>query len=254
MQLVVFKYEDEEDKILNELTTIEIDGEPWFVAVEVCEVLGLQNPTATMQTLDDDEKLTYPILRAGQIRKMNLVNESGLYSLVFRSNKPGAKKFRKRITGVVIPSIRKTGTYGGINRLETPNFIIRFNDNWDRTDKGCFSVVSELFIRLYGRFEKAGYQIPNKALTGKEIRPDVSVGKGFSSFLQDFYPHIADNYSYYMHKFPDGLEFRARQYSNELLPLFIEYVDEYWMPNCAAKYLGERDKLALEYLPKLLGK
>ena len=57
-----------------------------------------------------------------------------------------------------------------------------------------------------------------------------------------------------MHKFPDGSEFRARQYSNDLLPAFIEYVDDYWMPGCAAKYLGDRDEKALEYLPKLLAK
>ena len=187
------------------------------------------------------------------MRGVNLVNESGLYNLVFRSKKEGAKKFRKWITKVVIPAIRKTGTFG-INRLETPNFMIRFNDNWDRTDKGCFSVVSELFIRLYGKFEKVGYLIPNKALTGREIRPDVSVGKGFSLFLKELYPDLADSWTYYMHKFPDGSEFKARQYRNDLLSIFIEYVDDYWMPSCAAKYLGDRDKKALEYLPKLLGR
>lgn len=73
--------------------------------------------------------LVIPI--SGQNRQVNLISESGLYALIFKSNKPSAKQFRKWVTKEVIPSIRKKGSYG-INRLETPNFIVRFNDNWDR--------------------------------------------------------------------------------------------------------------------------
>ncbi|WP_180082042.1 BRO family protein, partial [Acinetobacter sp. YH12158] len=178
MQLQIFKYENDE-RILDDLTTIQIEGEVWFVASEVCKLLDIQNVPRAVSSLDDDEKQLYQIRIAGQLRKVNIVSESGLYALVFQSKKPSAKQFRKWVTKEVIPSIRKTGSFG-INRLETPNFIVRFNDNWDRTDKGYFSVISELFIRLYGRFEKVGYTIPNKAFTGKEIRPDVSVGKRFS--------------------------------------------------------------------------
>lgn len=250
MQLAVFKYQEEEN--INDFTAIEIDGEPWFIAAEVCNLLGLTNPTESLKALDDDEKLTSEILRAGQKRKVNLINESGLYNLVFRSKKPSAKKFRKWITKEVIPSIRKTGSFG-VNRIETPNFIVRFNDNWDKVDRGYFSVISELFVRLYGRFEHVGYQIPNKAFNGKEIRPDTSVGRLFSTFLKEHHPDKADNYKKYKHHFPDGLIVDARQYPNEMLPIFIRYVDEYWIPNCAEKYFKERDKLALDYLPKLLG-
>jgi len=56
----------------------------------------------------------------------------------------------------------------------------------------------------------------------------------------------------YSHKFPNGMTVEARQYKNDLLPIFIKFVDEHWMPQCAAKYLGDRDKKALQYLPKLL--
>jgi prophage antirepressor-like protein len=250
-QLAIFQYEEE--TLINDLTTVQIDGEIWFVGLEVCTVLGLQNVSATMSSLDDDEKMTYSMLRTGQMRNVSLINESALYNLVFRSKKEGAKNFRKWITKIVIPTIRRTGSFGTV-RIETPNFVTRYNDNWDRTKKGHFSVISELFIRLYGRFERIGYLIPNKALTGKEIRPDVSVGIGFSKFLKTFYPELADNYTYYSHRFPDGFEVDARQYTNDMLPMFIEYVDEHWMPNCAAKYLGDRDQKALEYLPKLIGK
>jgi len=252
MQLQIFKYQEDEDHLDN-LTTVEIDGEVWFIASEVCNLLDIKNTSDAVSRLDDDEKLLSVLPIAGQNRNVSLISESGLYALVFKSNKPSAKKFRKWVTKEVIPAIRKTGSFG-INRLETPNFVIRYNDNWDRTDKGHFSVISELFIRLYGRFERVGYQIPNKAFNGKEIRPDNSVGKLFSNYLKKTHPDKADDYKMYLHKFQSGMELEARQYKNELLPIFIDFVDSYWIPDNAEKYFKERDPLALDYLPKLLGK
>jgi prophage antirepressor-like protein len=251
MQLTIFKYQEQNTNSVNDFTTIEIDGEPWFIAADVCAMLDIKNVSDAVSTLDDDEKLVSVIPRSGQNRPTLLINESGLYNLIFRSKKPSAKEFRKWVTKEVIPAIRKTGSFG-INRLETPNFVIRFNDNWDRTEKGHFSVISELFIRIYGRFEQVGYQIPNKAFDGKEIRPDVSVGKLFSQYLKDLHEEIKDTHKMYSHKFPNGMTVEARQYKNEILPIFIKFIDEVWMPQCAAKYLGDRDKKALEYLPKLL--
>jgi hypothetical protein len=250
MQLQIFKFEEEDH--LDNLTTIEIDGEIWFIAKEVCDLLEIKNASDAVSRLDDDEKQTSVLPISGQNRNVNIISESGLYALVFRSKKPSAKKFRKWVTKEVIPAIRKTGSYG-INRLETPNFIVRFNDNWDRTDKGHFSVISELFIRLYGRFEKLGYKIPNKAFDGKEIRPDVSVGRIFAKYLRDNHPEFANDYKMYSHLFPNGLEFDARQYKNDLLPLFIKFVDEEWIPNNAQAYFKPRDPIALDYLPKLIG-
>jgi prophage antirepressor-like protein len=89
-----------------------IDREPWFVAVDVCNVLGLQNPSDRLKkTLDSNEYLTYLLDRSGQQRLVNMVNESGLYSLVFQSRKPQAKVFRKWVTSEVLPAIRRTGKY-----------------------------------------------------------------------------------------------------------------------------------------------
>ena len=65
------------------LTPVLINSEPYFVAVEVCKLLDLSNPTDRLKSLDDDEKLIYPIDRAGQQRLVNLVNESGFYHLIF---------------------------------------------------------------------------------------------------------------------------------------------------------------------------
>lgn len=78
MQLSIFKFQTPEESQINDITTIEIDGEIWFVASDICNTLGLSNPTEALRSLDDDEKLTSEILRAGQNRKVNLVSESGL--------------------------------------------------------------------------------------------------------------------------------------------------------------------------------
>lgn len=251
MQLQMFKYQEDEEHTDN-LTAIDIDGDAWFVASEVCALLGIKNPRDAVSSLDDDEKSSVVISdgTSGNPNK-TIISESGLYALVFKSKKESAKRFRKWITKEVIPAIRKTGSYG-INRLETPNFVVRFNDNWDRTDKGYFSVVSELFIRLYGRFEQIGYQIPNKAFTGKEIRPDVSVGLLFSKFLKEKHPEHSNSFKMYNHIFPNKMEVEARQYKNELLPIFIKFIDDHWIPKNALGYFKERDPLALDYLPKLL--
>ncbi len=87
------------------------DGEPCFIAADVCNVLGLDNVNRALTKLDDDEKLTLKILRSGQIREVSGVRESGLYTLIIRSNKPEAKPFRKWVTAEVLPAIRKTGKY-----------------------------------------------------------------------------------------------------------------------------------------------
>ena len=249
MQLQIFKYEDEDH--LDNLTTIEINGEAWFVASEVCKLLDIKNTSDAVSRLDDDEKGVSVIPTPSGEQDKLIISESGLYALIFRSKKPSAKRFRKWVTKEVIPAIRKTGAYG-INRLETPNFVVRFNENWSNTDRGYFSVISELFVRLYGRFEQAGYKIPNKAFDGKEMRPDGSVGITFAKYLKDKHPDKANEFKKYPHHFPSGLVVEAKQYKNELLPIFIKFVDEVWIMEKAHKYFKDRDRLALDYLPKLI--
>jgi prophage antirepressor-like protein len=91
------------------------DGEPWFVAKDVCDILGLGNAREALRNLDDDERgsvrITDGTSPAGGNPNMNIVSESGLYTLIMRSNKPEAKAFRRWVTHEVLPSIRKTGRY-----------------------------------------------------------------------------------------------------------------------------------------------
>ena len=90
------------------------DGEPWFVAADICAALGLGNPSQTVSYLDDDERAVMPatlISDEGGPGGVNVVNEAGLYSMILRSRKPEAKVFKRWITHEVLPSIRKTGAY-----------------------------------------------------------------------------------------------------------------------------------------------
>lgn len=110
-ELQVFSYKGNKP-----VRIVEVDGEPWFVAKDVCDILGYVNVTDTLNNhLDEDERSTLAI-REGTSPKggnpnMNIINESGLYALILRSNMPKAKDFRKWVTGTVLPSIRKIGTY-----------------------------------------------------------------------------------------------------------------------------------------------
>lgn len=88
-----------------------INEQVWFVAKDVCSNLGIEYHRDALTRLDNDERGSVLLDTLGGIQKVAAVNESGLYSLVFQSRKPGAKKFRKWVTMEVLPSIRKTGSY-----------------------------------------------------------------------------------------------------------------------------------------------
>lgn len=96
----------------NAVRTVERNGEPWFVLKDVCAVLGIANHKMTAQRLDEDEvSLTDLTDALGRKQDTTIINESGLYNVILRSDKPEAKPFRKWVTAEVIPMIRKTGGY-----------------------------------------------------------------------------------------------------------------------------------------------
>jgi len=87
------------------------DGEPWFVAADVCQALGIVNPSSTIALLDDDEKGLHSVETLGGTQQVVVINEPGLYSLVLRSRRQEAKTFKRWITHDVLPAIRRTGSY-----------------------------------------------------------------------------------------------------------------------------------------------
>lgn len=109
-----------------EVRTVIREGQPWFVAADVCRVLEL-DPTATRR-LDEDEKAALRLTQTSsngvtQERDVTIVNESGLYVLVLGSRKPEAREFRRWITHEVIPSIRQTGGYVGNDDLFLQTYL-----------------------------------------------------------------------------------------------------------------------------------
>ena len=108
-----------QNRAFGAVRVVEHEGEPWFVAKDVCECLELTDVSKTISLLDDDEKGTNSIRTPGGKQDMLIVSEPGLYSLVLRSRKPEAKAFKRWIVHEVIPSIRRTGGYGA---PALPNF------------------------------------------------------------------------------------------------------------------------------------
>lgn len=95
-----------------EIRTVTIDNEPWFVGIDVAKSLGYANPkNAVPKHVSEEDKLGTQIEYAGQRREVTVINESGLYALIFGSKLDSAKRFKHWVTAEVLPSIRKTGSY-----------------------------------------------------------------------------------------------------------------------------------------------
>lgn len=115
-------------KEFGKIRTLMIDGEPWFVAKDICAALELGTTSKALERLDEDEKGVNSILTLGGNQNISVVSESGLYSLVLGSRKKEAKAFKRWVTHEVIPSIRKHGAYLTPQKIEdallNPDVII----------------------------------------------------------------------------------------------------------------------------------
>lgn len=108
---------------------VTIDGEPWFVGADVARVLGIAAASGITRMVDDEDKGSHEVETPGGLQSVTIVNESGLYTALMRSNNPAAKPFRRWITTEVLPSIRRHGGYLTPEATEAaltdPDFIIR---------------------------------------------------------------------------------------------------------------------------------
>lgn len=131
-ELQTFTYQD------SPIRTVQLDGEPWFVLKDVCGVLGISNATDVAKRLDADEVTRFNL---GSLSgEANVINESGLYNVILRSDKPEARPFRKWVTGEVLPSIRKHGAYMTTETLQAailnPDYLLQVVTALkDETDK-----------------------------------------------------------------------------------------------------------------------
>lgn len=127
----VFTFEEREVRV------VDRDGAPWWVAKDVCEVLGLDIASGA-RGLEDDEKALQIMQTLGGSQEMTIISEAGLYSLILRSRKPEAKRFKRWVTHDVLPAIRATGAYvlpgseAVMRALTNPDNIMAMLGNWKK--------------------------------------------------------------------------------------------------------------------------
>ena len=136
-----------------QVRTLEIKNEPWFIGKDVAEILGYSDTNqAIRKHVDDEDKLIRQFNGSGQNRNMTIINESGLYSLIFSSKMPNAKKFKHWVTSEVLPAIRRHGAY--------------------MTDKKAFDVVHNK-NGLADLLQQAADQLKQKDIQIEEMKPKV---------------------------------------------------------------------------------
>ena len=158
----VFEHEE-----FGKVRVVMKDGEPWFVAADVCRVLELADTHVAIRKLDDDEKGRCLIPTLGGEQQMTIVSEPGLYRLIAASRKPEAKRFQRWVYHEVLPSIRKTGSYGASSDIrlladaiskfadlerekltfDKARFLINFISN-EREEKHIHSELIRVAIKL----------------------------------------------------------------------------------------------------------
>lgn len=184
--LQIYKYKD------SELRTIEKDDGLWWVLKDVCDVLGLSNPTMIASRLDEDERAKFDLGRQGET---NIINESGLYNVILRSDKPEAKNFKRWVTHEVLPSIRRHGAYMSEKTLEqaltSPDFFIQLATQLkDETDKrkaleGKTKAQEQIIMELKPRADYTDRILHNKGLvTITQIAKDYGMsGQAMNALL-----------------------------------------------------------------------
>ena len=170
----------------HEVRTVNKDGEIWFVAKDVCDVLELTNPTVAIDALDDDERAKFFLGRQGEA---NIINEAGLYALIFRSNKPEAKQFSRWVRHELLPQVLRTGNYSAYKEnysvpsgvLEGAKFIL--NDA-GITGNQCTLALDKVYKSYTGQslLLTAGIELESpvkeQALTATQIAEILGIGKG----------------------------------------------------------------------------
>lgn len=182
--LQVFSFEE------NEVRVVMKNGEPWWVAKDVCDILELSNPTEAVRNLDEDETISLRISEG--IRgnpNMTVISESGLYSLIFRSNKPEARKFRKWVTSEILPALRKHGNYNFLNNNRgSPRVTVELRELIELVSgKVSMEVMDEISIMLANQIiTSAPHNFRNRlSVPNPQDEEDI---KNLEKFIEDTRP------------------------------------------------------------------
>lgn len=137
--------------------TVLQGGEPWWVLADVCRVLDLERTDSTARKLDPDEKGTHSVSTPGGPQNMTIISESGLYSVILRSDKPEAKPFRRWVTHEVLPAIRKSGSYS-VAPVQPQRPIT--TDDYLRAASIVANCRNERLPYVLGFLEQGGLSVP----------------------------------------------------------------------------------------------
>ena len=148
-----------EHEAFGQIRVIDRDGEPWFIAVDVCKALELGNSRQAIARLDDDEKGVISIDTPGGPQEMSVINEPGLYSLVLGSRKPEAKAFKRWVTHEVLPAIRQNGYYA-LMPVETSQRALT-PDDYLRAATIVARCRNDRLPYVLGFLEKGGWDVPD---------------------------------------------------------------------------------------------
>ena len=154
-----------------QIRTVAIDNEPWFVGKDVAEALGYSNARDALRVhVDAEDKGVANHDTLGGKQKLTIINESGLYALIFGSKLPNAKKFKRWVTSEVLPTIRKTGSYGTPkvppvkNLRDVVDYIKIIKET--ASNNGCSDdEISEIVEKVSEQF---GVQLPRCYVRPKE--------------------------------------------------------------------------------------
>jgi prophage antirepressor-like protein len=245
-ELQVFKYSDKQ------VRTLLKDNQPWWVLKDVCDILGLTNPSVVADRLDDDERSKFDLGRQGEA---TIINESGLYNVILRSDKPEAKPFRKWVTGEVLPTIRKTGGYVGNDEMFITTYLPFADDATKALFKTALQTVrqqnelilkqqkeiqhkEDVIIGLVDNVELAEKrQILNRVVRYKNanfqerwaelyrqfnMKYHIDIEKRFQAYNRDNKPKMKSKLDYVdkvMNKIPELYEIACKLYENDIKEL-----------------------------------
>ena len=245
-ELQVFKYSGKQ------VRTLLKDNQPWWVLKDVCDILGLTNPSVVADRLDDDERSKFDLGRQGEA---TVVNESGLYNVILRSDKPEAKPFRKWVTAEVLPTIRKTGGYVGNDEMFISTYLPFADDTTKTLFKTTLQTVrqqnelilkqqkeiqhkEDVIIGLVDNVELAEKrQILNRVVRYKNanfqerwaelyrqfnMKYHIDIEKRFQAYNRDNKPKMKSKLDYVdkvMNKIPELYEIACKLYENDIKEL-----------------------------------
>jgi prophage antirepressor-like protein len=242
--ITLFNYKD------IKVRTVIIDGDIWFVAKDICDILEIANSRDAVSWLSEKMKLTLQWKESlvgytddPNVTQISLISEPGMYKLVFKSRKPEAEKFSNWVVEEVLPTIRKTWSYGTTKNLSP--MMMRFSLNAKQNSTLWYWSMLNKMVELFALpLEHNWFELP------ENIIPDISTWILFNKYLKEKWYEPEKICKTYTHIYPDGRTIVwVKQYPDTLYPLFTEWFQKERLQKRCAEYLITRtDEFILPYL------